>query len=432
MTGFSAQVFQNEYLPAGAEVVDAVVTVQSTGEGTAPPARAESVEILIIDTSGSMSEEGGRKMRGAITATQAAIDTIDNGVHFAVIGGTTGAYMIYPREGLATADDRSREEAKQMVGRVRPKGGTAMGAWLMAAAYLVAKRPDAIAHALLLTDGKNQNQAPGELEANIAECVGRFQCDARGLGVDWDIDELRKVASGLLGTVDIIPRPEDMHAEFTRLTRQAMGKQVGKVALRMWTPKGSTCEFVKQVSPSLEDLTAKGAPVNALTTEYPLGAWAGEEERDYHLRIRVPVGAVGDERLAARVMLSIDGTDQPAALVRAIWTADERLSTKINRAVAHYTGQAELADAIAEGLAARESGDGPTATIRLGRAVQLAHESGNDDTVRLLQKVVDVDDPATGTVRLKRQVEKSDEMALDVRSTRTVRVNRGGPKGASS
>ena len=42
--------------------------------------------------------------------------------------------------------------------------------------------------------------------------------------------------------------------------------------------------------------------------------------------------------------------------------------------------------------------------------------------MKLLQKVVEVDDPATGTVRLKRGVAAVDEMALDTRSTRTVRV----------
>jgi len=35
---------------------------------------------------------------------------------------------------------------------------------------------------------------------------------------------------------------------------------------------------------------------------------------------------------------------------------------------------------------------------------------------------VDVEDPATGTVRLKRDVAAIDAMTLDVRSTRTVRV----------
>jgi len=54
--------------------------------------------------------------------------------------------------------------------------------------------------------------------------------------------------------------------------------------------------------------------------------------------------------------------------------------------------------------------------------VALAHEGGNEDTARLLSRVVDVVDEATGTVRLKKQVEDADEMALDSRSTKTVRV----------
>ncbi len=75
-------------------------------------------------------------------------------------------------------------------------------------------------------------------------------------------------------------------------------------------------------------------------------------------------------------------------------------------------------------LAARAAGDDDAATMKLGRAVQLAHETGNEASVRLLQKVVDVDDPKTGTVRLRKQVDDADAMALDVRSTRTVRVGK--------
>ncbi len=91
-------------------------------------------------------------------------------------------------------------------------------------------------------------------------------------------------------------------------------------------------------------------------------------------------------------------------LVRAIWTDDEVLSTKINSRVAHYTGQAELAAAIQDGLEARKQGDEETATAKLGRAVALAHQSGNEDTAKLLAKVVDVVNLETGTVRLKKQV----------------------------
>jgi hypothetical protein len=42
--------------------------------------------------------------------------------------------------------------------------------------------------------------------------------------------------------------------------------------------------------------------------------------------------------------------------------------------------------------------------------------------MKLLEAVVEVDDPATGTVRLRHDVADADEMALDTRSTKTVRV----------
>jgi hypothetical protein len=128
--------------------------------------------------------------------------------------------------------------------------------------------------------------------------------------------------------------------------------------------------------------------------------------------------------LAGRLSLvAADGsTVLGKGLIRAVWTDDEALSTRINPAVAHFTGQAELAAAIQDGLEARKAGDERTATARLGRAVALATASGHEDTAKLLAKVVDIDDPVTGTVRLKRRVDDADEMALDTRSTKTVRV----------
>ena len=54
----------------------------------------------------------------------------------------------------------------------------------------------------------------------------------------------------------------------------------------------------------------------------------------------------------------------------------------------------------------------------------LAQQSGNEDTARLLARVVDVVDAASGTVRLRKRVDDADEMALDTRSTKTVRTRR--------
>ncbi|HAY67644.1 MAG: VWA domain-containing protein [Acidimicrobiaceae bacterium] len=423
MADFTAQVFQNEYLPAGGNTVDAVITVNSA-QGTETGSSQGLLEVIIVDMSGSMNEDGGAKVRAAKAATAVAIDALDDGVEFAIIAGTDRAMQIYPHTGTATSDPQNRNEAKKTVKRMRADGGTAIGTWLRLAAGIHESRPDLIRHSLLLTDGKNQHESDQVLRASIDACVGLFQCDCRGLGVDWNVDELRLIANALLGTVDIIPSPSEMEAEFERIIANLMKKQVADVALRLWSPKGANIEFLKQVSPNIDDLTPRAIAVDALTDDFPLGAWAGEESRDYHLRVKIPAGTVGDERLGARVMLALDGHAEPIALVRAIWTNDENLSTRINREVAHYTGQAELADAIHDGLAARAAGDDDAATMKLGRAVQLAHETGNEASVRLLQKVVDVDDPKTGTVRLRKQVDDADAMALDVRSTRTVRVGK--------
>ncbi|ABD13595.1 conserved hypothetical protein [Frankia casuarinae] len=145
------------------------------------------------------------------------------------------------------------------------------------------------------------------------------------------------------------------------------------------------------------------------------------------MNVQVPARALGTEALAARVSLVVDGRVTSKALVRAVWTDDETQWSRINDPVAHYTDQAELAAAVLRGLEARRADDEATATLLLGRGAQLALASGNGDTYRLLQKVVHVDNATTGTVRLKKNVKKIDEideMVLDTRSTRTLRVNR--------
>jgi hypothetical protein len=253
------------------------------------------------------------------------------------------------------------------------------------------------------------------------------------VGTDWEVQELRRIATTLLGTVDIVAEPAGLQDDFQAMIERAMGKATGDVSLRLWTPQGATVAFLKQVAPTIEDLTARLSAVDALTADYPTGAWR-DESRDYHLcipahprpRSRGQPLAVGVEMLARRVGLMVVGEAVSQALIRAIWTDDEQLSTRINREVAHYTGQAELADAIQEGLEARKSGDEHTATFKLGRAVQLAAAAGHSDTMKLLAGVVDVQDEHTGTVRLKPRVQDADEMALDTRSTKTVRVKKPG------
>jgi VWA domain-containing protein len=429
---FTMTIDQNKYLPEGGQEVNAIVTVEATG-GPSPAAATSTsaAEVIIIDTSGSM-DYPRTKMSSAIRAAQTAVDALRDGVNFAVVSGSARARMVYPpNEQLVPANPQTRAQAKAALDQVRPAGGTAIGVWLSLADRLFAAHQQGIRHAILLTDGKNQHESPEQLDLTLKNCAGHFVCDCRGVGTDWEVAELRKVASTMLGGVDIVADPADLVSDFRAMTEAAMGKAVADVALRVWTPQNARLRFVKQVTPSVEDLTGKRVDAGPRAGDYPIGAW-GAESRDYHICVEVPPGGIGQELRAAWVKLVVPATGGGAEQVLATgnvlaeWTDDEAQSTRINPKVAHFTGQAELAGAIQEGLQARKDGDLDTATARLGRAVKLAHESGNEQIAGLLDKVVDVQDVATGTVRLKKNVDKADEMSLDTRSSKTVRTRKGG------
>ena len=426
MAQFTAEVFQNEFLPDGGTDVHAIVRVTCRGAGQAgQTSAADAAEIIIIDTSGSMGENGIAQGRNAATA---AINEITDGTWFALIAGNHVGTLVFPYPGgpqqMVRMDPSTRQAAISSMQAFRADGGTAMGTWLTKAREVFSTLPQASQrHAILLTDGANEHETPDQLTRSIHDATGIFQCDCRGLGDRWQVDEVRRIASALLGTVDLIPAPSAMAAEFQSLVRKSMARGVANVELRVWTPQGAQTLFVKQVAPNLEDLTGRRTQVNPLTAGYPTGAWA-DESRDYHVAVRLSAKSVGQEQLAARVQVALGEEVQTQALVKATWTNDEALTTRIDDQVARYTGKAELAQMIQDGLAAKAAGRDDDATSKLGRAVQLANEAGDQEMTSRLRKVVDIDNAETGTVRLKKGVERLDEMALDTASTKTTRVRK--------
>ena len=462
MTAFSAEVHQNEYLPRGWPVVHANVTISAgVGDGDdgaeAFGPGPEAVEVIMLDCSSSMGSPSS-KIETAISATRKAIDGLRDGTWFAIIAGTSHSRMVYPEpEGdpddenfvpiLARASWATRAQAKAAVMRLRPNGGTRISTWLALARQLFDSQPGTIHHAILLADGKNEHEEASALAAELDRCLGKFQCDCRGVGTAWDRSELQGISDTLLGTTDIIPDPSEMAAAFEAIITDAMSKRVGSVLLCAMTPVGAEVNFLRQVSPELLDLSDKVTwqqptgpgglwqnvtavdPARPLTSTWPVGAWGNGEEREYHVCLSVVPQEIGAENevRAARMSLVSAGRAAFSVPVRALWTDDEEQATRINRVVAHFTGQEELARRIEEGLEARRAGDYATATVKLGRAAQLAHETGNEGTTRLLQRVVDIEDPQAGTVRLRKGVAKEDEMILDTRSRKTVRLgkNRG-------
>ena len=164
MAEFSAEVYQNEFLPDGGTDVHAIVTVTCAGAGDAGQTGAGAAgEIVIVDTSGSMGADtiGGRQARGrrrrstrSSTAPGSPSSPAADRAHAAFPPVTRG-----PGWCGWTPETRARRQARDR--RLRADGGTAMGTWLDLAGAVFASVPEvAQRHAILLTDGENQHE-PG-------------------------------------------------------------------------------------------------------------------------------------------------------------------------------------------------------------------------------------------------------------------------------
>lgn len=421
---FTIEIHQNPYLPVGGTRVHAVARVAAEGGPAASAARsASAAEVIIVDTSASMV---GERLVAAKRAAKGAVDALREDVDFAVVSGAHEAEMVYPRDPLlARATDERKADATAAISKLSASGGTRIGRWLTLADTLFSGYRHAIRHTVLLTDGQNEHESGEELGAVLARCAGRFVCDCRGVGADWEPAELRRVATALLGGFGMVADPADLAADFAGMIENAMGKAVADVALRVWTPHGAELHFVKQVYPTRRDLSAAGdadgdpPPDGPATRDYPTGLW-GVERRDYHLCVSVPAGRPEQNMLAARVSLVLPGgdvpEDEPLAVgnVVARWTDDSAQSTRRHPAVEHYSKQGELADSVQNWRAAYEGGDEGAAAAELRRARELAEQTGSRQISRRLDRLMD---PVTGAVLPKKDVDTADVKGLDTESS---------------
>ncbi|MCA1673802.1 MAG: VWA domain-containing protein, partial [Actinobacteria bacterium] len=357
----------------------------------------QAAEVILVDCSSSMAWPP-TKIAAARRATAAAIDTLRDGVFFAVVEGTSRARMVYPPAPPLTAvTPQTRAEAKAAAARLIASGGTAIGTWLTQARELLDDHPTAIRHALLLTDGKNETESREQLERVLDACAGRFVCDARGIGEGWEPRELLRIVSALRGAADAVREDSDLEADFRAMMQAAMRKVVPNLRIRIRLVPGNRLRFIKQVFPTELDLTEHGVEINAYTQEFSTGSWA-EENREYHVCIEVaPDGPMFEEVQLAQVELAavtdrtdVDAPGRPMPIV-VHRTDDPVLSTRLDPKVDHYTIQEELGRSMMAGCDAYDAGDLETARAEWGHAVELATAAGNEERLTRLKRLVDID-----------------------------------------
>ncbi|GAA3140747.1 vWA domain-containing protein [Nonomuraea salmonea] len=110
---FTLTIDQNKYLSLDGREVHAILTVGATGTATVRTSATEAAEVIIVDTSGSMS---GSKIREARMAAVTAVQTLRDGVHFAVVSGTNRAKVVYPPRPVTTWPWRARRPGPRRSG----------------------------------------------------------------------------------------------------------------------------------------------------------------------------------------------------------------------------------------------------------------------------------------------------------------------------
>ncbi|HEX4725167.1 MAG TPA: VWA domain-containing protein [Pseudonocardiaceae bacterium] len=413
--GFTISVSQNKFLAPDRHEMHAALTVTGAGLGRKPgpdTAGPQAAEVILVDCSGSMDYPPS-KISAARRATRAAIDALRDGVLFGVVAGTSLAQLAYPNKPhLVPASKATRADAKIVVDRLRANGGTAMGTWLTMADALLGQYPTAIRHALLFTDGQNRER-PGELSRVLDDVRGRFVCDVRGIGDDWEPAELLRIAATLNGQAIGVARLADMAADFEALMLDVMRKVVPDVDLRLRLINRARLTYFKQLFPTDVDLTDQLSYSGELDIRLATGSWA-DETREYQIGIDVaPTGTDDDmtkDVRIARVDLAIRRGDTISdekirpGQVFVRWTDDATLITRIPEAIATYDEQRQIADAIRDGCEAYNAGKWEIARAQFTIAHELATRSRNDEMLKLLDTLVT---SVAGEVKLREEIQLS-------------------------
>lgn len=427
--GFALTVSQESYLSTSGSTMDAILTISGRDLGTGSAIAPEAAQVILVDCSGSMSVPP-TKIAAARRATATAIDTLRDGAYFAIVEGTEKAELKYPSvPHMAKADAQTKAEAKAIAARLAAGGGTAMGTWLSLARELLDEHPTAVRHAVLLTDGQNREGAQ-QLDRVLGECAGRFVCDARGIGTDWEPRELRRIVEVLRGRADAVRVGSELAADFRQITETVMAKVVPDVRIRIRLMPGTGLLFLKQVFPTELDLTEHRTTLDERTAEFSTGSWGGQDSRDYQLCLTVDhEGRPKEEDIQVAVVelmaVVADTTDAqrcgaPAPIV-VHWTEDLTRSSRVDPQVVHYAGQAEINRAITAGCDAFDDGRLDEATQEWRRAVTLAAESGNAEILKRMRRLVDISDAADGTVTIKPDLQPEDLLNAAVGSNISTR-----------
>lgn len=293
--------FDNDHIYAGQEEARYLEVLVTAPDAAGQRPRVPLNLALVIDTSGSMEEQG--KLDYVKEAALAMISRLRPEDRFALIAYSTKARVLYPSQPVGQG-----QQMQWLINSLEATGGTNLGEGLLEGFHQVRNhaRPSVISRVLLLSDGlanigitSNEELA----QMTLAQAEAGVSLSSFGVGLDFNEDLLAALAESGRGMYYFIDHPESMNSILAKEFKSV--EQLAAADIKVNINLGSGLV--------IEQVFANSFEVNGNQVTVRFGDLAAGERRRMQIRVRPKLpGAVRLDN-AAQVSVSYKEPGGPAA-----------------------------------------------------------------------------------------------------------------------
>jgi hypothetical protein len=377
--------------------IQAHLQVDVAADGASPGLPAVRLAVVIaVD----VAEANRAAVRHALPA---ALRALPDRIAFAVLGSGPEPVRCYPRGDAewAVADREERRRAAFVTGSLplhregpRPAG---YAAWVAAARALLAGRPDAVRHLVLITDGSS---AAGEtrLEAELDACAGQFSCHVFAVGADWAPDPLLTLAERLHGTAEFVD--DGLGRAIAAAVHRLGSVHTAQLPIDVTVRPAVSEVKLSERTPRPHELGGMRPPDGSHRWSFPTYQWE-EGRRDYLLTLVADADADPLETELQFAMVSVGDVHVPVTgrwRLPGHWPPHAGAGTG---SVRYLNDTGRMGRALRRGLVAADKKQRDVAEDYLGQAARLAVRLGADRVLDAIRTVADIEDSPSMRVRLR-------------------------------
>lgn len=377
--------FDNEYVSAAQPEARYLEVLVTAAETAAQRPRVPLNLALVIDTSGSMNDQG--KLDYVKQAALALIDRLRPEDRFALIAYSTKARVLFPSQRVEQG-----QQMQWLINSLEATGGTNLGEGLLEGYREVRNyaSPAMTNRVLLLSDGLANIGITSSAELSrlvLDQAEAGISLSSFGVGLEFNEDLMAAVAESGRGMYYFIDHPESMNSILSKEFKSV--EQLAAADIKVNIVIGS--DLV------IDQVFANSFTVNGNTVSVRFGDLAGGERRRLQIRLLPRQRGAGRSDNAAQVNVSclLPGSSSALALsqnIGLIYTEDTKTAAAHqDKEVSERSAVFEANQAKKEAALAVDKGDQGRAAVILGEAKKKIEAAAPSASVKVQDELTKMD-----------------------------------------